>query len=260
MSPTRIATYLACPVKYRWTYVDARGKWYIRAKSYYSFGSSLHRVLERFHDSNDTGVTTTDEAVAALEENWIEAGYGSQEEMMQSLAEGKEILAAHVEELAKTPVTAQTLYVEKMLRKDLGSFTLIGRIDRVDEHEDGTLEIIDYKSGRQGVTEEEVKTDLAMGVYQVLLRHLHPDRNVVASIIALRTGAKATASLTEDEIAEFEGDIRALGEMILERDYANLEPVGKALCLRCDFVPLCQRHPEFSISGLAPESSESSLP
>ena len=33
-------------------YVDDRGKWYLKAKSYYSFGTTLHRVLERFHDAD----------------------------------------------------------------------------------------------------------------------------------------------------------------------------------------------------------------
>ncbi|HCE00424.1 MAG TPA: hypothetical protein DER07_05235, partial [Armatimonadetes bacterium] len=77
LSPTKISTYLACPSKYRWTYVDERGRWYIRSKSYFSFGTTLHKVLQRFHDSRDAGVQTVGQALAAYEESWIEAGFES---------------------------------------------------------------------------------------------------------------------------------------------------------------------------------------
>lgn len=247
LSPSKISTYLACPSKYKWTYVDDRGRWYLRSKSYYSFGTSLHSVLQRFHDSGDQGVTTTAQAVAALEENWVKAGYANQDEMMQALAEGKEIVEKYVEAAVMAPVTSRTLLVEKTLRTDLESFVLLGRIDRVDELEDGTLEIIDYKSGRQTVTKEDVATDLAMCCYQLLLRNAYPDRKVVASIIALRSGSKATAGLSDTEALEFKQDIKVLGEEILYRDFEGLVPSYKDICQSCDFLDLCKRHQDFSV-------------
>lgn len=249
LSPTKLTTYLACPVKYYWTYVNPKGKWYLRSKSYFSFGTSLHSVLQRFHDSNDQGVTTTAEAVAALEESWIEAGYASQDHMMQSLAEGKQIVEMHVERSLREPVTAQTIVVEKLFRRDLGPFVLIGRIDRIDEHEDGTIEIIDYKSGRESVTESEVRDDLAMGCYQLILQEHFPGRPVTASIIAVRTGQKATAQLSPDELAQFQLEVTELGEGILNREWVDIDPLFKErLCPHCDFVSLCRQSQTFSES------------
>jgi putative RecB family exonuclease len=245
LSPSKITTYLACPVKFRWTYVDDRGKWYLRSKSYYSFGSTLHRVLERFHDSGDAGVQTTDEVMAAYEESWIDAGYASAEEMAEAFGEGRQILERHVQEAMAKPREAKTIFVERQFRKDLGDFALIGRVDRVDEYPDGTIEIVDYKSGREGVTEEEVATDIAMASYQLLLKHKFPDRPVRARIIALRTGASAAAAMNDAELAQFERDLIRLGQEILGEDYPELTPVFKPICPRCDFLPLCRKHPEF---------------
>ncbi|MGV3617194.1 MAG: RecB family exonuclease [Fimbriimonas sp.] len=245
LSPSKITTYLACPVKYRWTYVDDRGKWYLRSKSYYSFGSSLHRVLERFYDSEDAGVQTTDEVMAAYEESWIDAGYASAEEMAEAFGEGRQILERHVQESLAKPREGKTIFVERQFRKDLGDFALIGRVDRVDEYPDGAIEIVDYKSGREGVTEEEVATDIAMGSYQILLKHKFPDRPVRARIIALRTGASAAAAMDDAGLAQFEQDLVKLGQEILTEDYAELTPVFKPICPRCDFLPLCRKHPEF---------------
>jgi RecB family exonuclease len=251
LSPSKISTYLACPVKYRWTYIDDRGKWYLRSKSYYSFGLTLHKVLERFHNTDDAGVQTVHQALAAFEENWIEAGFSSAEEMAEAFGEGKEIIERHIEEAVSQPSVANTILVEKMLRKDLGEFVLIGRLDRVDEYEDGTIEVVDYKSGRSGVSEEEVATDLAMCCYQLLLRHHFPDRPVRATILALRSGTSASASLSDEEAAQFEKDLIVLGITILNRDYADLEPVPKALCPTCDFLPLCKKHREFELPLVA---------
>ncbi len=245
LSPTKITTYLACPVKYRWTYIDSRGKFYLRAKSYYSFGSSLHRVLERFHDSNDTGVTTTDEVMTAYEESWIDAGFPSAEAMAEAFSEGKEILQRHVEEQFIRPREAKTVFVERQLRYDMGEFALIGRIDRMDEYPDGTLEVVDYKSGRQGVEQDEVQNDLAMSCYQLLVKRKYPEQKVQATIIALRTRDSATASLEEKTLNEFESSVHQLGLEMLNRDYEDLTPVKKPLCERCDFLPLCKKHPEF---------------
>lgn len=246
LSPSKISTYLACPVKYRWTYVDMRGRYYLRAKSYYSFGSTLHRVLERFHDSGDAGVTTTHEAIAALEESWIDAGYSSAQEMQEALGEGRTIVESYVDQVRLEPTTAQTLFVERTLRMDMGDWELLGRIDRLDEQEDGTLEIVDYKTGREGVGPDDVLGDLALGCYQLLVRDRYPGRPVVATIVALRSGERATASLSEQEAEELLSDLRFLGEQILHREYEEITPVFKGLCRYCDFLPLCRQHPDFA--------------
>jgi len=240
-----MTTYLACPVKYRYTYLDGRARWLLKAKSYYSFGTTLHRVLQRFHDSGDTGVATTSEVLAAYEESWIDAGYNSAEEMAEAFGEGRQILERYVEEAQSKPVGAKTLFVERQFRHDFGDFVLIGRIDRVDEYEDGSLEVVDYKSGRDSVSADDVATDIAMCCYQLLLRKKYPDRPVSARIIALRTGESATHSLTQSELEEFERDIVNLAREILSENFDERRPVRKPICDHCDFLIACQQDPDF---------------
>lgn len=215
-------------------------------------------MLERFHDSEDMGVKTVGDAMAAAEESWVEAGYDSMDEMSQALSEGKEILARHIEAHAVNPVTTETLFVEKLFQKDMGEYILVGRMDRVDEHENGTIEVVDYKSGRSSVSESDVRDDLAMGCYQLLLRHHYPDAKVVASIIALKTGKKASYSFADQELSEFEGLLNSLATEVLNREYTEIEPVPKPLCLSCDFRSLCLKYPEFSLSEFdLPEPAQS---
>jgi len=246
LSPSRITTFLACPSKYLWTYVDPRGKWYLRAKSYYSFGTTLHKVLERFHDEGDQGVTTVGDALRIYEESWIDAGFASAEEMQEAYGEGKEIVQSVVNDaIAKREEGVKTLAVEKLLKADLGPFELIGRVDRLDERADGTIEIIDYKSGRSSVTESQVRDDLAMACYQLLAKRLFPDREVMATIHALRVNEKASASLSPHDLEVFEADVKQIGQTILSASVDDYSPRPKPLCEGCDFVALCKKDPRF---------------
>jgi RecB family exonuclease len=245
LSPSKITTYLACPVKFKWTYLDARGRWYLRSKSYYSFGTSLHRALERFHDSGDVGVQTTNEAVAALEESWIDAGYRSADEAAEALSEGREIVSRYVADQLLINRSSRTLFTERQMRVAMPSFDLVGRVDRLDEHEDGTLEIVDYKSGRAEVEVSEVQADIAMCCYALLVKRKYPEQSVRGTIIALRSGASATASWTDTDIELIEEDLVALGAQILSDDFPEMRPSPKPLCAHCDFLPLCRKDPEF---------------
>jgi len=245
ISPSKITTYLACPVKYRYTYIDGRARWLLKAKSYYSFGSTLHHVLQRFHDSGDAGVSTTSEVLAAYEESWIDAGYSSAEEMAEAFGEGRQILERYVAEAQSKPPEAKTLYVERQFRHDFGDFVLIGRIDRVDEYEDGTLEVVDYKSGRETVSEDDVATDIAMCCYQLLLRKKFPDHPVRARIIALRSSDSACHTLASSDLEDFERDIAILAREILSENFDERRPVRKPLCDHCDFLIACQQDPDF---------------
>jgi hypothetical protein len=242
LSPTRLSTYLACPVKYRWLYVDKRYSWFVRAKSYYSFGASLHQVLERFHDSKDLGVQTTDEAVAALEENWMTAGYSSPEEAAEAMAEGRELLQGYVNATVAAEDGATTLFVEKDMQLDMGDWVLAGRIDRIDERADGTIEIIDYKTG----SIDNPVHDIAMGCYAILARPIFPERQIVTTLVSLRTQEKAAAAREPEELKQFEGSLRKLATEVLNRDYPTIDPQPKRLCINCDFLRVCATVPDFA--------------
>lgn len=246
LSPTRITTFLACPLLYRWTYVHPQP--YLRkAKSYFSFGTSLHRVLEKYHADPDRGVDPTQKLMDLYEENWLTAGYSSADEMAEAFGEGKEILQDYAAQEEEAAVTGEfTIAIEKSLRMDMGEFVLLGRIDRLDQHPDGTLEIIDYKSRRTAVSEEEVKSDLAMGCYQLMIRPLYPDHRIVASIWALKGREKASASLSSEEADELVFELGEIGREILNKDWESAEPRYKAMCRKCDYCRLCRRDGDFN--------------
>ncbi len=245
LSPTKITTYLACPEKYKWTYLDKRGKWYMRAKHYYSFGTTLHRVLEKFHDDSCPEVKSMDQVLSDMEQNWLTAGYSCGQEMQEAMMEAKEILSTYVQKHSQRRINSETIFLEKQFSEEYKQFKLIGRVDRIDRREDGTLEIIDYKTGRTDVTSKEVAEDVAMSIYQLLLKKMYPLEDVTATIVALKTGNEASYSLDKDELNEFEQDVVKVGEEIVSVEPEDTIPQPKSLCINCDFQRLCSKSPEF---------------
>jgi RecB family exonuclease len=241
LSPTRIAIYLDCVVKYRYTYIDKIARYYSRARSYYSFGSTLHHVLQEFHSE---GASSSSEALtAAVDQNWIAAGYETPAQESEHREAGHRIVEAyHAAHQERVEQAISTLAVEKMLNWDMGEFRLSGRVDRLDQHADGSLDIIDYKSGRMSVDPSDIEHDLAMACYNLLVRKNYPGQSVVASIYCLRSGEHASFAWTDEQTAVFEEELTLLGQEIVSRDLTDVPPVPLDICPECDFLPKCRQY------------------
>lgn len=239
LSPTRIAAYLECAVKYRYLYIDKIGRFYLKSRAGYSFGTTLHSVLQSFHEEG--AVQTREEMAAQVDRKWVSAGYETPEQEEEFRAAGLEIVHAYhaaAEERAAQEVV--TIATEKTIKTDMGPFVLTGRVDRIDQHADGALEIIDYKSGRHTTSPEEVAGSLAMSIYQLILRRTHPGTRVLATIYCLRSGEHASHEMSDEEAEAFGADILALGEEILNRDWEYVEPEPIEACEYCEFVSRCR--------------------
>lgn len=249
LSPTRIRIFRECAAQYRLEYVDRLGRLYHRPRAGFSFGSSLHRALETFHAAGGAEAVTAEELGETLTRAWVPQGYESREQETQWKAEALRIVeayhAAAVERAAVegAPPAPTLLYAEKTLRSDIADgIALSGRVDRVDEHADGSLEIVDYKSGRLDVLPEDVSGSTALGIYQLLLKTLHPDRRVFATLTALRTGASASHEQSPEERDALLAECVAIGEILRDRDWESVFPEPCDHCPHCDFLPHCQRY------------------
>ena len=252
LSPSKLSCYLACPHKYYWTYESQQGQWFLRSRSYYSFGLSLHKALQEFHQSGDAGIATKETLLSAYEENWLDSGYASADEMQAAFGEGKAILSKYAEDEGGAKSAGKVIHVEKNLRKPMGEWDLIGRADRIDELDDGAVEVVDYKSGRKEVDEAAISSDIAMSAYALMVQDLFPERPISARIIALRAeGPPIRHAFTPEELAEFEFSVGELGDTIRNHYWEEFRPKPKALCASCEFITLCKRDPEFAAGILA---------
>lgn len=239
-SPTKLAAYIECPLKYKYLYIDRIGRFYYRPNPWDSFGGTMHRVLESFHRPGGEGVSV-EGLLASYRDAWVSAGYSDEQEELEFMEAGLRILRDY--HAAAVPSALRTIATELTVNWDMGEFALTGRIDRLDEHEGGALEIVDYKSSLMEVTEEEVRESLAMSVYQLLVTKLNPGRRVFATVVGLAGGVKASAELSSVELEVFEDDVRRTASSIVNaEEYAPCRWDG---CEACDFYKICSRQPWF---------------
>lgn len=256
LSPTKISTYLACRLMFKYTYIDKISRYYYQPRSYHSFGASLHRALESFHKRGGAEAVSTEQLVEKMHESWTSVGYMSIEDEQTHKEAAAQMMQHYYEEHQAAGV--KTLYTEKVLRVDMGDFILMGRVDRIDEHPDGRLEVIDYKSGRMSVSQDDVRNDLAMGIYAYLLRRTHPDRPASASIYCLRSGCVATVEFSEHELSDMEEGVRAIAREIalIDKETVIAPEWLENVCPTCDYLRLCARRAGWRLSELRPKENQ----
>jgi RecB family exonuclease len=224
--------YMRCPRFYWYLY---HKKYRRRPHGALSLGATLHRGLELVHSPQRP---TLDELLTDYQSTWSSAGFSTPEEEAEQFAAGRAMLQRYFEETPPPEELPQTLLREKMLRLDRGAYILRGRVDRVDEWADGTLDIVDYKSGRREITEEQVRADIGLMVYETVIRHMFPERTVRVAIHALRPNTRITVTRTPSEAAgvlSLQDDIaRAIAE---EREWHGVNSPER--CPHCDFERFC---------------------
>lgn len=232
-SPTRISLYLFCPRAY-YLYYDRGLKW-SSITSGHALGGHLHRALQTFHERGGAAQVPVDELIAELRERWSEAGFNSPEEAAAQLEVGEQLLHQYH---ASAPEPGRvTLWTEKTVQHRYPDFVLFGKLDRLDRRPDGSLEVIDYKSGRLKVTTEEVRGSLAMSVYQLLVARQHPGERVHSSIHCLRSGESATIVRSPEELDEFEREICEVVHTLLQDREMRARP--GAQCRECVYPRIC---------------------
>jgi RecB family exonuclease len=242
-SPTRFATYLRCPLSHRFAYLEGLRGRFSRPRPQTSLGASLHRVLDAYQREGGAEAMSEQDLLSRLESTWASAGYTSREQEQESLRQAREMVVSF--RAPDEGRRATTLLTEKMLKVDRGPYLLTGRLDRVGELPGGELEILDYKSGRSTLTEEDVLGDLGLKVYETLVRAHYPGREVRVSIHALRASLKVTVRRSEEESAQVARWLDDLAAEILADE--THEPRVLEACADCDFLRICpaaRRRPE----------------
>jgi RecB family exonuclease len=135
-----------------------------RGRPEYSLGRSIHRAIELFHLHEPPPAPLKD-LLRYLAENWDREGYSSKEQEKDWKDQAREILTRfHREEIKHYE---RPFAVEHSFNVTIDGIPLVGRIDLIRRQEDGTLEVLDYKSGRNRYTIEDVKGNSQLGIYQM---------------------------------------------------------------------------------------------
>lgn len=156
LSPSQVEAYLRCPL--RWMLQRAGGD--DGAMLRRSIGALVHQVAfeATTHDWDEARI------LARFDELWatIDAGRGWVARRERSRVEGMvRRLSRWLTSQAGPPVAAET-----EVEVDTGPATIRGRVDRVDRAPDGSMVVVDFKTGTSVPTVAEAAENPQLAVYQ----------------------------------------------------------------------------------------------
>ena len=149
VSPLKIRVFQGCRLRFRYQYVEKDERTRPRLRPADTAGSLAHRVLCDFFTKVPENERDRERLLSMFEDGWraLSPGYhripGVEKYRASSLQQLNNF--ADVFGLDARPFMVEP-YFQVEVEEGL---TLFGRLDRLDEEPDGTLHIIDYKTGSQ---------------------------------------------------------------------------------------------------------------
>jgi DNA helicase-2/ATP-dependent DNA helicase PcrA len=166
LSASAIEAYDRCPLKY-----SLQKLWRLpeEPSAALQYGSAMHTALKDFYDAAKQGRRRTAEETVEIfmrlfESAKIEEDLQRQLYQRQGAEQLRQFVAAR--DIEEPPDVVAT---EKPIRFMIEDVTIIGRIDRIDRAADGTLVVIDYKTGNPK-NDLDASTSVQLGLYGLAIQ------------------------------------------------------------------------------------------
>jgi RecB family exonuclease len=231
LSYSSIDTYETCPAKFKFAYEDRLPR---RPSPALSFGDSLHRALQCFHNRPVPVPPAREELLEMLDAVWVSEGYRDASEERTYRDHARQVLVQyHVEnaERYRIPVA-----LEFRFSIEIEGVQVNGMIDRMDRLPGGGYEIIDYKTNRRLPPLSRVERDLQLSIYHLAAREvwgIDPER---LTLYYLLPGQRMTTTRTPEDVDELRARIATVAERI---GAGKFEPRENPLCDWCDYQAMC---------------------
>jgi len=233
LSFTQIDRYQRCPRQYYYAFVLNIPA---RPAPAPSFGTVIHDVLAGFYKVIGEGKPpSVDDLTALYEAKWSSSGYTSKLQEEEYKKRGYEQLRKFYE--LNAPDMKPALDLEASFKLKVGDDLVPGRIDRIDELDDGTVEIIDYKTGKPK-DKKYADKDLQLGIYALASIREFGKIPSKLSFYYLETNEKVTTERTEEQLEAVEATIIECALNIRKKKF-DPKPNINGHCKWCDFKLLC---------------------
>ena len=243
LSPSKITAFTNCPLAFRFSVVEHLPE----PPSLPALkGTLVHRALELLFTEYPPGSRSRDAAQKALDAAWRELQDGDEldglrldeAETIAFLVDARVLVDRYLE--LEDPDGVRAIGLELNLSTEIDGVTVRGIIDRLDELDDGSLAVVDYKTGRAPRTEQSKSRLSGVQMYALMCEAELGRRPSVIRLLYLRDRIVISAAPTDQAMRGTRQ--RALGVWsAIERACKDddFRPNPSSLCRFCAFQAYC---------------------
>jgi DNA helicase II / ATP-dependent DNA helicase PcrA len=242
LSASAIDTYENCGLQFK---LDRDWRLAAKPAAAMQYGAAMHRVLKAYFDAAKLGRPMTEAELIELfrrdlAEAKIQETYQYELYEKQGIAQLRDFLAAQ----AQRP--PHVLRTEQVFEIAMGATTVIGRIDRIDSRPDGSVAIVDYKTGKAR-DQKNADESLQLSLYAIAAHEKWGYRVGSLAFYNLEDNLPVLTTRTVEQLAEARQRVDAAAQGIAAGQFEAKTGIH---CNFCAYRSLCpaqeQRipHPE----------------
>src|SRR5580700_3029849 len=247
LSASAVESYETCPLQFKF---EREWKLSREVQAAMQYGATMHRVLRTYYDSVRLGrVRTDDELLQLFRDDLATTGIQDDYQRGLYLKKGLQQLQDFLAGTHPTP-PPDVLHTEEWFDVQIAGTKVIGRIDRVDQAADRTVNIIDYKTGKAR-SQEDADESLQLSIYAMAAHEKWGYRVGALVFHNLEGNVPVSSRRTEFQLEEARQRVAAAARGIAE---GNFDPKLDYHCNFCAFRGLCPAR-EKRVPNLAKSSA-----
>jgi len=241
ISATRIGTFLSCKQKYWFSYHEKLPK---ISNPVFMLGLAVHSALEFAGKIWMEKGKFSKKGIKAILEEYDKVAVDEGVEDLEVHAAGKLLVKLRINDFMTGTklIGLETKFGfgnsgPQVKTKD--GISLIGAIDKIEEIDDDTLLIVDYKTSKTSPTVDQLKNDPQLSIYDFVASKLWPQyKRIILSLDLLRLEPIYTYR-TDDERVEFEDYIKVIYDQMVALKSENVKATLNMFCPWCDYKDYC---------------------
>ena len=247
LSASAVDMYERCGLQFR-----LERDWSLAAKpgAAMQYGASMHRVLKDYFDAEKAGRPRSEEEVIQFFLGDLKSA-GIQEPYQHELYEKQGVIQLRDFFAAVRAAKARVvLHTEEPFEIRIGNTTVAGRIDRIDQQPDGTVAIVDYKTGKAR-DQEDADESLQLSLYAIAAEMKWGYRVSSVSFYNLETNVPVMTVRNESELQAARAKVEAAAKGIAAKVFVAKTGMHCGFCAYRSLCPKQEKQIPQRVAALA---------